>query len=97
MGLPTVPLARSSIEIGGEAVEFRSLSRSEVIELGEMTGDAGTAEVYVLARACGITEAEAQAWRDEVDATTAGDLLAAIREVSGLGNRPASRSPSSAD
>ena len=84
MPLPAVPLDTGSVEVGGTDVAIRSLSRDEVVSLARFGDDTGSAEVFMLARACGITEDEAREWRTTVNAKTAGTLLGAIGRLSGL-------------
>lgn len=82
--LPVKKLAEGSVDIDGTSVLFRSLSRDEVVSLAQFGGDTSSAEVFMLSRACSITEDEATEWRKTVDAGTAGTLLAAIAKLSGL-------------
>jgi hypothetical protein len=82
--LPIKPLATSSIDIEGVAVPIRSLSRHEVVSLTDFDGRTSEAEVFMLSRSAGVSEEEAQEWRDKVDATTAGELLDAIAVLSGI-------------
>ena len=84
MALPVVALGTGSVDIAGTAVPIRSLSRDEVVALSGFGADTSAAEVFMLSRSCDITEDEAAAWRKEVDAETAGELLAAIGDLSGL-------------
>ena len=84
MPLPVVPLDTGSVEVGGAEVPIRSLSRDEVVSLAKFGEDTSSAEVFMLARACGITEDEAREWRTAVNAETAGTLLGAIGRMSGL-------------
>jgi hypothetical protein len=93
MNLPVQPLATGEHEVAGETVKLRSLSRDEVVRLGLMAEDPGGAEVLMIAAATGVTTDEAQAWREKVDSVTAGELLRAIRDLSGLS--PGNASPSS--
>lgn len=82
--LPIPPLGTSTVEIAGEQVPITSLSRDAVVSLTRFGDDTSAAEVYILSAGCGITEAEATAWRKAVDAPTAGKLLDAIAVVSGI-------------
>lgn len=82
MPLPDVPLGRGTVTIGGSSVEFRSLSRDEVVSLATL--DVTAAEVFMISHATGYTEDEAIAWRRQVDAHTADQLLSAIARISGL-------------
>ena len=84
MSLPIVPLATSSVDVAGTKVEYRSLSRAEVVSLAAFGDDTNSAEVYMLARACSIDETEATAWREATSASVVNDLLEAIAVTSGL-------------
>lgn len=82
MALPVHPLATGSVTIAGADVPIRSLSRLEVLALSDL--DTASAEVFMVARSTGSSDDEARAWLDSVDAPTAGGLLEAIGELSGL-------------
>lgn len=84
MALPVVALARSSVVIGGERIEFRALSRAEAMELNAYKGREGEAEVFILVAGVGCSEDEAQAFRAENDLDTAGLLIDAILVLSKL-------------
>lgn len=85
MTLPAVPLPRDKVDVGGEQVEVRALSRSEVSRLARFAGDNDAAETFVLACGTDLTEEEAQTWRDSVHTDTAGPVIDRICELSGLG------------
>jgi hypothetical protein len=89
MTLPVKPLATDSVEIGGERVDFRSLSRSEALQLQAFRGREDEAEVFILARGSGVSEDEARAWREQVDTETAGVLIDGILFLSGLAQKDA--------
>lgn len=82
--LPDVPLATAVETVGGAEVPIRSLSRDEVVRLARFGDETGEAEVFILSRACAVTEDEARRWRESVGVVTAGDLLTAIARISGL-------------
>ena len=82
--LPIKALPTDTVEIAGTKVSIVSLSRDEVVSLAQFGGDTSAAEVFMLSRACSITDEEAQEWRTKVDAETAGELLQAIGALSGL-------------
>jgi hypothetical protein len=84
MALPVKPLATKTLEINGETVEYRSLSRSEALKLNEFRGREDEAEVFVLMASTGCSEAEAKAFRDSNDTATAGLLIDGIFILSGL-------------
>ena len=83
MTLPSVPLATGSVEVGGSSVAIRSLSRTEVVSLGQLD-DLTAAEVLIVSKGTGVTEDEARAWLDSVSAETANALLRAIAVISGI-------------
>lgn len=89
MPLPINPLPTDSVEIAGQRVEIRSLSRAQALRLREFVGREDEAEVFLLVCGTGCTEDEARAFREGNDATTAGVLVDAIIAVSGMGGRPA--------
>lgn len=84
MTLPIKPLARSSVEVAGATVEYRSLSRAEALRMSEFRGREDEAEVFLLTSGTGCTEDEARAFRDGNDTETAGLLIDAIITLSGL-------------
>ena len=84
MALPKVELPRSSVEVGGQKVEFRSLSRKEAIKLQDYQDDADGAEVHILMCGTGCTEAEANEFRESANLTDADVLIKAILVLSGL-------------
>lgn len=84
MTLPVKPLATDTLALEGTDVDFRSLSRAEVVKLADMEEDTDAAEVFILSRSTGCTEAEAVTWRETTDAATVGTLLNAIAVLSGL-------------
>ena len=88
MALPVVPLGTGSVEIGGQAVEYHALSRAQALKLAGLRGREDEAEVLILAGGTGCTEDEARAFREANDTDTAGLLIDAILDISGLTNSP---------
>lgn len=85
MALPVKAPATDTVDLDGEKVEVRGLTRAEVIRLGSAyTNDADAAEVYLVACGTGVTEAEATEWRDATDAMSAGLVIDRIGELTGL-------------
>lgn len=85
--LPTIPLPRQTVDVGGTPVEFRSLSRAEALKVTseyKHDGGADEAEIFVLSRGTGVTEAEAKRWRDETDPIEAGKVIDGILILSGI-------------
>lgn len=89
MSLPIKPLAWDSVEIAGEKVRYRSLSRAEALRMGTFAGREDEAEVFILTCGTGCTEDEARAFRDGNDTETAGLLVDGIIILSGLTRKTA--------
>lgn len=79
--LPSAPPARGRVEVAGESVEVRSLTRAEALALKGLEGQAdsdATGEVYLIARG---TDVEGALMRTPaVDAPEAADAMAAARD-----------------
>lgn len=84
MGLPKVALPTDIIEVAGEKVEVRGLSRSEVLKLSEYNGDPDAAENYILAIGANVSIEEATDWRNSVPADVVSPILERIVQLSGL-------------
>ena len=85
MALPLIPLGTTEVMVGDTGVTIRSLSRAEVVTLGNMRdGDPNDAETFMLSKACGITETEAREWLNANSAATADGLLVSIAVLSGI-------------
>lgn len=83
--LPTIALPTNSVEVGGQPVKFRSLSRKEAMHLTQDFRDnPDAAEVFILAAGVGVTEAEAEEWRNSTDPIEAGKVIDGILILSGL-------------
>jgi hypothetical protein len=87
MPLPIQTLATDSVTIAGIEVEYRAMSREEVLRLQKFEGDPDGAEVFALVCGTGCSEAEAQEFRTQNDAITAGLLIDGILILSGLARR----------
>jgi hypothetical protein len=88
MALPVVPLGTGTVVIGGETVAIKSLSRADALQLNGFKGREDEAEVFVVMCGTGCTEDEAKAFREGNDTETAGLLIDAILELSGLTDSP---------
>lgn len=93
MALPKIALPSSSIELGGERVEFHSLSRSQALKLNGYQGREDEAEDFMLASALDVSLEEAHEWRDSTDLETVGQLIDAVIELSGLTGPKAEAAP----
>jgi hypothetical protein len=88
MALPVVPLGTGTVVIGGETVAIKSLSRADALQLNGFKGREDEAEVFVIMCGTGCTADEAKAFREGNDTETAGLLIDAILELSGLTDSP---------
>ena len=85
MTLPTGHLATSSVEVNGQVVEYRSLSRKEVLKCAaDYKDNVDGAENFLLMCGTGCTEEEAIAFRENTDPNEAGKLIDGIIYLSGL-------------
>lgn len=85
IALPSVPLPSDTVEVAGQAIEIKSLSRSDALKLTTQFRErADDAEIFVLARGVGVTEEQAKEWRDETDPITAGKVIDAILILTGI-------------
>jgi hypothetical protein len=84
MPLPVKPLGTATVEIAGEVVEYRSMSRAQALKLNALKGREDEAEVLILMSGTGCTEDEAKAFREGNDTDTAGLLIDGILVLSGL-------------
>ena len=92
MPLPLSPLAKGSVDIAGEAVAFRSMSRAEALRLRDYEGQTGEAEAFIVSAGTGVSVEEARMWFEGVDSPTGATLIDAILVLSGLKSPP--KSPS---
>jgi hypothetical protein len=82
--LPVPALPVGTVEIDGEAVAIRSLSRHQALKLDSYRGREDEAEDYIVACGMVISIEDAHEWRDSVDMATGGKLVDAIIDLSGL-------------
>lgn len=89
--LPTPTIPKSSIDMDGVTVEFRSLTRTEAFRANRLTEavQKGTKEVddvedFVLSCGTDSTIQQAAEWRAAVGFAVATPLIDAIMELSGL-------------
>jgi hypothetical protein len=84
MALPVKPLGTATVEIAGEVVEYRSMSRAQALVMDGYRGREDEAEIWVLMCGTGCSEDEAKAFRESNDTDTAGLLIDGILILSGL-------------
>jgi hypothetical protein len=72
--------------VNGEDVTIRSLSRAEALHLQSFQGREADAEPFIVSKGASVSEDEAQKWLNSTDTETAGVLIDAILDLSGLTN-----------
>lgn len=86
--LPPVALPTDTVSVAGVDIVVRGLSRAEATRIAQFNGDVGAAETFVLACGVGISEEDANAWRDATPPDVAGLVVDRIIELSGLADTP---------
>jgi hypothetical protein len=86
LALPTRPLPTDTVDVFGEAVTVRGLSRAEAIKVTTQydAKTADDAEAFIVAKGTSVTEAEAKEWLAATEQETAGRLVDRILELSNL-------------
>lgn len=82
--LPEIALPKTMVEVGGQSVEVRGLSRSEAMSLAKFKDDPDAAEDFILSCATGETLADIASWRAATPADAVGELIDAVLTLSGL-------------
>ena len=84
MPLPLIPLPTTTVDVGGQQITIRSLSRGERLALAELELDARGVEAYIVGRSTDTDDATAAAWLASVTPGVADTLITATMEWSGL-------------
>lgn len=84
MPLPLIPLPTTTIDVGGQKVTIRSLSRGERLAIAGLEDDARVLEAYVVGLSVGVDPAEAREWLAGVLPDIADKLVLDVMEWSGL-------------
>lgn len=84
MSLPVVKMPTAVVKIADLDVEVRGLTRAQALRIVTFKDDPDGAEAFVLACGAGVSEAEAQAWRESTPSDDVGLLVDKILEISGL-------------
>lgn len=82
MSLPYVPLPTDVVQVAGQEVKVRGLSRAEVLAI--QGRDYEWSDNYILACGAGVTEEEAREWRNAVPPDVGAAVVDRICELSGL-------------
>jgi hypothetical protein len=82
--LPKIPLPTGAVDVGGQTVIIRGLSRTEYLAVGRFGRDGfEDGEALILSAGTGVTVDEAKTWLNTTDPQTAGTVLDAIVALSG--------------
>lgn len=84
MGLPVISSGTAEIEIDGQTVTLRSLTRGEVLAIGEFEDDLPEVEARMLAYATDTPLEDAKSWYASVPQWAVGPLIEKIAELSGV-------------
>lgn len=87
MALPAAPLARGTVEVAGEMVEVRSLTRGEALEIRALAGEPDAdrrGEVLMIAWGTDTSPEEAEGWWRASDPVAVQKLVRGIAVVSRL-------------
>ena len=87
MALPAAPLARGTVEVAGQMVEVRSLTRGEALEIRALAGEPDAdrrGEILMIAWGTDTSPEEAEAWWRASDPVAVQKLVRGIAVVSRL-------------
>jgi hypothetical protein len=84
MTLPVRQLARDTVQVNGQSVAIRSLSRKETIEMTRFKDDVDGGEIFIIARATDSSEDEVRIFRETTNGLEVDNLINAILKLSGL-------------
>lgn len=86
MSLPKVEMPKDEVDVQGNKVPVRGLSRAEFLKISQDSdGDVESAEIACLALGAGVSADEAKEWRENAPAGDVGRVLDRIAELSGVG------------
>lgn len=89
MPLPTISLPRDTVDIDGQQIQLRGLSRGEVLSV--KTETPAEMEVQLLAFGLDMNSEEVKAWYDATPSSAVQKLVEKVMALSGLddlGNAP---------
>jgi hypothetical protein len=93
MSLPNLPLAAATLEVEGQTVSYRSLSRAQALKLSDYMGNMEAQDNFVIACGFGVSEDEARTWRDSTSFENVQKFTDAILELSGLTSKESDQNP----
>lgn len=88
MALPRIELPTDTVNVGGEEIAVRGLSRKEVLSLSKHTADPEKADVLAVSWGCNVSEQDAEEWLDCSPSGITIEVISKIMELSGMGDIP---------
>lgn len=85
MSLPKIALPTRELDIEGQPLTVRGLSRAEAHSMRGFGDDLVGAEAYVISTCCGVTTVDAAAWIADSPTHVVNLVLESVFELSGLG------------
>jgi hypothetical protein len=87
MGLPVLPTRSEVVEVDGQEVKIRGLTRHEAFLVQRLTGDGDIegAEVQILAAGTDTPPDEVRAWYQGASNDSVGVIVDAVVRLSGIG------------
>jgi len=85
MSLPNLPLRKRTIDVGGETVSVRGLSRAEAVQATALLATSvEEMEIFIISVVFGVEIDEAADWYASASQGGAGVILDAVADLSGL-------------
>jgi hypothetical protein len=84
MTLPVRELPQSSVTLGQDTIEFRSLTMKEADGFRRFEDDTLGASAFIVSTATGVSLEDAETWLGSVTFGDANELVTAILSLSGL-------------
>lgn len=85
MALPVLPLPTATVEIAGQPVPIKALSRADVVRLTtEFRGRPVEAETFILVQGASVSGEEATSWLNSTGTEEARDLVDKILVLSNV-------------
>lgn len=86
MSLPQVAVRRETVEIAGEKVEIRALTRAEAVRVKQLVEkDLAAGERFIIQCATDSAASEVEEWYKAVEAGVVDALIDAAVKLSGIG------------
>lgn len=84
MALPTVALPTGTVEIDGDTVPVRGLSRGEAMAMAKNVEDAAESEIALISHGLDTALADVREWYGGAPSHVVQKIVAKVMELSGL-------------